>query len=71
MEYDINWKEICLMVCRLIFVEVFFFLGNGYVFYKCDLNIYMFIEMIGFCKEILVSDEFYNMLCYLNLVGEY
>ena len=26
----------------------------------------MFIEMIGSCKEILVSDESYNMLRYLN-----
>ena len=59
------------MVCRLISVEVFFFSGNGHASHKRDSNIYMFIEMIGSCKKILVSDESYNMLRYLNLVGEY
>lgn len=70
MEHDINRKEIRSMVCRLISVEVFFFSGNGHASHKRDSNIYMFIEMIGSCKEILVSDESYNMLRYLNLVGE-
>lgn len=44
----------------------FFFSGNGHASHKRDSNIYMFIEMIGSCKEILVSDESYNMLRYLN-----
>ena len=35
----------------------FFFSGNGHASHKRDSNIYIFIEMIGSCKEILVSDE--------------